>query len=231
MRRIFTEKIGRYWPLLAIPFFFFAALLLFQPKEESPLEERGLQIRQIDDPEGTEGEMVVVAPEKVPQTMRDRQEAPSIALLPHRTGYPEMQGEKTLPPGEAEEIKNFAGEFLRIWETYKTGDRSYKQRLLPFVEKESLLSIASRVDSADQPDVCPENGCTKGSVWYDSKNFADSAFLVDWQEPFVYLVAYGAISYEQAGEPHGSTERAYGLIMRKSDSGWVVERVAAESLR
>lgn len=195
------------------------------------MKEKGLQIQAIEDPEGPVTETVVVSPDAIPSTIEERLLAPSIALLPNRTGYPEMQGEIPLPSGEKEAIKSAAEQFLKAWETYRPGQKSYEPSLRELVSLEELPSIVLREDSTDPPDVCPEASCKKGSRWYDTPRFSDSAFIIDQQGSRVFLVAYGAVSYESDIAQESSSERSYGIIMRKDGSNWLVERAAAESLR
>lgn len=221
------------WKIVAPLLLLFLLVLFFLVRadggEEEALRERGLQIRQIDDPEGSVVSEVVVAPEAVPSSMRERYSAPALALLPNKTGYPEMK--KTISSPGIGEIRRAAEKFLREWETYKPGDTSYDLRISKMISPERKSAIISRVDAVDPPGVCPEASCKTGSRWFE-QDFQRSSFLIDLTPEEAYLVAYGAVVYGNEGAQESSASRSYGLLFRKGSEGeWLLERVAAESLK
>lgn len=220
--KIFAPLLG----LLLLVLFF---LVRADGGEEEALRERGLQIRQIDDPEGAVTSEVAVAPEAVPGSMGERYSAPALALLPNKTGYPEMK--KVISSPDTEEVRAVVERFLREWETYKPGDISYDRRISGFVSPERRASVLARTDAVDPPGACPEAFCDRGSRWFE-QDFERSSFLIDSNPEEAYFVAYGAVIYGNKDVQESSASRSYGLLLRKSPQGkWLVERVAAESLK
>jgi hypothetical protein len=196
-----------------------------------------LEVREVQDPEHAADDYEVIVPaERIPENMDQRLSAAAIALIPNHAGFPEARGEVTVSPAEERRIKGSLERALQSWETYlpRDGYRDrYRKKMAPLTVPEALLSISERRDSNDAPGVCPQTSCRIGSRWY--RPGAISSFLIDLEGSRAYLVAYGAIVYRGdkalGATAAGSSERAYGVIMRQDNGQWLLERIAAESLR
>ena len=196
-----------------------------------------LQVQRVEDPEHAADDFQIVVPEdRIPTTMDERMTTAPLSLLPNHAGFPEARGEVTLPARDREEIGRDLEKALSTWETYLPSDGHrdrYRKRIEPLVAADSLEALVERRDSNDAPGVCPQTYCLIGSQWY--RKGAISWFVIDSSVDQVYIVAYGAVLYR--GDPDadsragGSSDRSYGVIMRRGDNKWLLERVAAESLR
>lgn len=195
-----------------------------------------LEVREVQDPEHAADDYDIRVPdERIPQTMDERVLAAPLEILPNHTGFPEAGGETALPEEELKEIKQSAEDFLAVWETYLPSDGyrdRYEKRLAPLVYPPSLPAVISRRDAIDAASVCPEVTCRLGSKWWPR---TPSLFVIDHSANRVYVTGYGAITYQGdrsiSSQAAASSERSYGLIMRRSPGGWLIERIAAESLR
>lgn len=224
--------------LLGMAFVLLIVLMAFSLfKSEQSIEGPPLQVQRVEDPEHAADAFKIVVPEeRIPRDMDERLQSAPIALLPNHAGHPEARGEIKLPAAERAQLGQDLEQALSTWETFLPSDGyqdRYLKRLQPLVVPEALPAIVQRRDSNDAPDVCPEESCRIGQRWF--RPGAISWFVIDKNQSRVYVVAYGAVIYR--GDPASdsralnSSSRSYGVIMRRSGEGWLLERVAAESLR
>lgn len=173
-----------------------------------------------------------VPPERVPTDFRSEVEAPPLALIPERQQKPLPA--RAVSPEDKAELGEVASSFLSAWETFAPGDdvSAYQGRFAAFAVPSAIVSMARRFDSHQYSGIGLCASCTTGSRPADAIDPRYYVVVRRIDDESAYITTQMVVGYSGTGSPWNGQlyRRSYALIMERSGDGWLVRRVAAETL-
>jgi hypothetical protein len=183
------------------------------------------------------GAQVLVVPDnRIPKSGLAAAGAPALSLLPSHWESGSNSDGVLVPDRERSAIGAALQVFLPRWETFKAGSwlsyKSWQSSLRPLVSATNV-NVLDRSESTDIEQICPHPPCTVSQTWFAGYPHDGSFALRADDGSTAFVTAYGLVRlHDPRGEVDGKTTvREYGLVLRKHNGRWLVDRAVAESVR
>lgn len=169
----------------------------------------------------TEAGKVMVPENRIPDDFAGLLAAPAITLLPNHTASDPVRSDITRDDVEA---------LLAVWENM-TDRKNYEKRVEKIVPSQSNGTVLRRSDSVDLPGACALAQCAGHFEWVRGSFGNMKVETVEGSH--AHVTGQGAVTYRGDREfnPRAGVSyvRYYGLLLKKEDGKWLLERAAAET--
>lgn len=154
---------------------------------------------------------------------------------PDEQGQPEdapLLNKNNINPAERRRLQSLAISFLSRWESFgpSTGKQEYQAELAPYAIFDALPSLVDREDNLQNSNIAP--GSRVGSKFlmdgYSPKSHFD---IRRYDGQTAYITTLGEIETTGPSLVFNGTRflRSYALIVERTDSGWKIQRAAAQT--
>lgn len=191
------------------------------------------------------GYEVVVPADKIPQSVSEREDAPSVALLPNhwegqeKESQPGAPDTASVPAASRQELAEVSLAFLKVWETFPAAASSaehqqWRTRVARFASSGSEDRIVSREESFAPVAICPKPPCIIGSSWYGPYPPDRPITVRSYDGVNAYVTLYGLVRYRDArgrGLEGKVALREYALLFERFSGQWRLTRAVASTIR
>lgn len=208
---------------------------------ERLLGQTGYEVR---DKEGG-GYEVVVPADKIPQSVSEREDAPSVALLPNhwegqeKEAQPGAADTASVPAQSRQELLEASLAFLKAWETFPAAasaaqHKQWSARVARFASAGAEDRLISREESFAPAAICPSPPCIIGSAWYGPYPPDRPITVRSYDGVNAYVTLYGLVRYRDArgrGLEGKVALREYALLFERFSGQWRLTRAVASTIR